>query len=337
MVIKSRASYTDDLESGDRYLLKVKELRKYFPIKGGIFSRALEFVHAVDQVNFSIENGETFGLVGESGCGKTTVGRLILKLIPLDEGKIYFDGKDLATLTDKQLRKIRKDMQIVFQDPFGSLDPRMTVKNIIGEPLLVNKVAGGNKLRKKVLELLEKVGLKKEHMNRYPHEFSGGQRQRICIARAIALNPKFLVLDEPTSALDVSVQAQILNLLKDLQKDLGLTYLFISHDLSVIKHMSEHIAVMYLGKLLEIGNAEDVYANPKNPYTKALMSATPIPNPEYHKKRIILRGEVSSAIHPPSGCRFHPRCPEAMEVCSKKEPKLKNLGNGRLVACHLFG
>jgi oligopeptide/dipeptide ABC transporter ATP-binding protein len=336
MVIESHASYIDDLETGDGYIINVKGLKKYFPIKGGIFSRGLEFVHAVDGVSFSIKNGETFGLVGESGSGKTTVGRVILKLIPSNEGKIYFDGKDITNFNNRQMKKVRKGMQVVFQDPFGSLDPRMTVKNTISEPFLVNGITRGNELRKRVLKLLEQVGLKEEHMNRYPHEFSGGQRQRICIARAIALNPKFLVLDEPTSALDVSVQAQILNLLKDLQKDLGLTYLFVSHDLSVIKHMSEHIAVMYLGKLLEIGNTKDVYAKPRNPYTKALISAIPLPEPEQHKKRVILSGEIPSALHPPTGCRFHPRCPEAMEICSKKEPKLKHLGNSCFVACHLF-
>jgi len=315
--------------------LEVKGLKKYFPIKGGVLSRAVGYVRAVDGVNFCIEEGETLGLVGESGCGKTTVGRTILRLIEPTEGEIYFDGQDLMKLDEKRMREIRRKMQIVFQDPFASLNPRMTVKRIVGEPLVINHLAKGAKLNRRVLALLERVGLKPEHMNRYPHEFSGGQRQRIGIARALALNPKFIVLDEPTSALDVSVQAQALNLLEDLQQEMGLTYLFVSHDLSVIKHVSDHVAVMYVGKLVETGPIQEVFRHPMNPYTKALFSAVPIPDPERKRKRIILTGDVPSPINPPSGCRFHPRCPQAMPKCKEKEPPLVDMGNGHCVACHL--
>ena len=315
-------------------LVDVEDIVKYFPVKGGIFSKVIDQVHAVDKVSFEIKEGETLGLVGESGCGKTTLGRTVLKLIEQNSGKISFNGQDITHIWGKELRDMRKDMQIVFQNPFSSLNPRMTIKRIVGEPLLVNGVAKGEDLRKRVLELLDLVGLKPEHMNRYPHEFSGGQRQRICIARSIALHPKFMVLDEPTSALDVSVQAQILNLLMDLQKKLGMTYLMISHDLSVVKHISNRIAVMYLGKIVEIGDTEEVFKKPLHPYTQALMSAVPIPDPERKTKRIMLAGDVPSPVNPPSGCRFHPRCPHAMERCSKEEPELKDKGHG--VSCWLY-
>jgi oligopeptide/dipeptide ABC transporter ATP-binding protein len=305
-------------------------LKKYFSIKGGVFSKTIGYVHAIDGINFTIDEGKTLGLVGESGCGKTTVGRCMLRLIEPTGGRVLFDGMDILKLKGMALRKMRRDMQIVFQDPFSSLNPRMIVKDIIGEPLVINKLANGSELRKKVLELMEMVGLGKEQMNRYPHEFSGGQRQRICIAKALALNPKILVLDEPTSALDVSVQAQILNLLEDLQRELHLTYLFISHDLSVIRHVSDHIVVMYMGKIMEIGEVRDIYENPLNPYTKALLSAIP----GFKKERIILKGEVPSPINPPSGCRFEPRCQEACEICRDEEPKLIDVGSGHFVACH---
>ena len=297
-------------------LVDVEDMVKYFPVKGGVFSKVIDHVHAVDKVSFEIKEGETLGLVGESGCGKTTLGRTVLKLIEQNSGKILFNGVNITGAKGKELRELRKDMQIVFQDPFSSLNPRMTIKRIIGEPLYVNGVAKGEDLRKRVLGLLDLVGLKPEHMNRYPHEFAGGQRQRICIARAIALNPKFMVLDEPTSALDVSVQAQILNLLMDLQKKLGMTYLMISHDLSVVKHISNRIAVMYLGKIVEIGNTEEVFKKPLHPYTQALMSSVPIPDPERKTKRIMLAGDVPSPVNPPSGCRFHPRCSHAIDMCS---------------------
>lgn len=295
-------------------IIVVKELVKHFPIKGGVFSRTVETVKAVDRIDFYINEGETLGLVGESGCGKTTVGRTILRLIEQTDGKIFFETINLSELDKNEIRSLRPKMQIVFQDPFASLNPRMTVKKIVGEPLIISGIKG-RELRKRVLELLEKVGLKEEHLNRFPHEFSGGQRQRIGIARALALNPKFIVLDEPTSALDVSVQAQVLNLLKDLQKELSLTYLFISHDLSVIKHFCDRMAVMYVGKIVEMGSVKEVFETPLHPYTEALLSAIPVPDPEYKSKRIILKGEVPSAVTPPQNCRFHPRCNYAFDLC----------------------
>ena len=320
----------------DEIILKTDHLKEYFPIKGGIFSKIKDYVKAVDDVNIYIQKGETLGIAGESGCGKTTLGRTILQLIKPTDGTVYFMGYDLSKINKKELRKLRIHGQIVFQDPASSLNPRMIIKKIVGEPLIINGVAKGDELNKKVLELLKTVGLTEQHMYRYPHEFSGGQRQRIGIARALALNPDFIVLDEPTSALDVSVQAQILNLLKDLQKKFGLTYLFITHDLSVINHISDRIAIMYAGKIVEMAPTEDLFKKQWHPYTQALLSAIPIADPNIKSKRTHLRGEVPSLIHPPSGCKFHPRCPKEMPKCSKDEPELKEVSKGHFVACHLY-
>jgi oligopeptide/dipeptide ABC transporter ATP-binding protein len=327
-------NYTDDV------ILEVKNLKKYFPIKRGIlFSRHVGDVKAVDGVSFYIRKGETLGLVGESGCGKSTVARTIIRLLDPTDGEIIFDGVDISKLPYSSLRRIRRDMQIIFQDPYSSLNPRMTVSEIIGEPLQVHKIVSSSKEReKRVQELLELVGLAPYHATRYPHEFSGGQRQRIGIARALALNPKFIVADEPTSALDVSIRSQIINLLQDLQKEFKLTYLFISHDLAVIRHICDRIAVMYLGKIVELSENEDLYTSPLHPYTQALLSAIPIPDPELAEKRkkIVLTGDVPSPVNPPSGCRFHPRCPSAMDICSKIEPELKEIKPNHFVACHLY-
>lgn len=321
-------------------LLEVRNLKKYFPIKRGVvFSRHVGDVKAVDDISFNIKRGETVGLVGESGCGKSTVARVIIRLIEPTEGEIIFEGKDITKLSQNELRKIRRDMQIIFQDPYSALNPRMTVSEIISEPLEVHKAVNNNKEKqKRIQELLELVGLASYHANRYPHEFSGGQRQRIGIARALALNPKFIVADEPTSALDVSVRAQIINLMQDLQKELGLTYLFISHDLSVIRHICDRVLVMYLGKLVEIAQNEELYNSPLHPYTQALLSAVPIPDPEVAEKRkkVILLGDVPSPVNPPSGCRFHPRCPYVMDICSKVEPQLKEVKMKHFTACHLY-
>ncbi len=314
-------------------IILAKDLKKYFPVRGGVFSRVVDYVHAVDGVSIDIKKGETFGLVGESGCGKTTFGRTLMRLIEPDGGRIVFNGEDITKIKGKDLAEIRREMQIVFQDPFSSLNPRMTIKKIVGEPLLLNGIKGKD-LRERVIDLLALVGLNEEHMNRYPHEFSGGQRQRLCIARAIATNPKFIVLDEPTSALDVSVQAQILNLLIDLQNRLGMGYLMISHDLSVVRHISQRVAVMYLGKIVEKGKTEEIFENPLHPYTKALLSAVPVPDPDRKRNRILLTGDVPSPVNPPSGCRFHPRCPYVKEICKEKEPELK--GDERSVACWLY-
>jgi len=319
--------------SATETLLEVKDLKKHFPIRGGVLGRTVGYVYAVDGVSFKIGIAETLGLVGESGCGKTTVGRCILRLIEPTDGEIRFEGMDITKIDNKQMARFRPKMQIVFQDPYASLNPRMTIKDIVGEPMLVNGVARGLALRQRVLELLLMVGLSEDHMNRFPHEFSGGQRQRIGIARALSLNPEFMVLDEPTSSLDVSVQAQTLNLLQDLQKKLGLTYLFISHNLSVIKHMSDRIAVMYLGKIVEIASKAELFRSQLHPYTQALFAAIPIPDPEISKKRIVLGGDVPSPVNPPSGCRFHPRCP-LNRLCNEEEPQLIEVSKDHYVACH---
>lgn len=317
-------------------LLEVRGLVKHFPIKEGIiFQRQKGVIRAVDGVDLFINRGETLGLVGESGCGKTTVGRVILRLEEATSGEVIFDGKNVYELEGEELRQLRRDMQIIFQDPYSSLNPRMMVGDIIGEPLEVHKIASGVEKQEKVFELIEKVGLSPEHYFRYPHEFSGGQRQRIGVARALALNPRLIICDEPVSALDVSVQSQILNLMKDLQKEFNLTYLFISHDLSVIRHISNRVAVMYLGKIVELAEVNELFERPLHPYTEALLSAIPIPDPEARREKIILKGDVPSPANPPSGCRFHTRCPRAMPICSKVEPEFVNVGNEHYVACLL--
>jgi len=317
-------------------LIRTEDLKKHFPLTGGVFRKVIGKVHAVDGVNIDIKKGETLGVVGESGCGKTTLGRTILRLMDPTSGKIFFENEDITKLKGRSLRKVRFNMQIVFQDPMASLDPRVTIKNSIGEPLVVNGVAKGRKMRAIVLDLLQKVGLTEDHLNRFPHEFSGGQRQRICIARALALNPKFVVMDEPTSSTDVSVQAQTLNLMKDLQDQFDLTYMFISHNLSVVKHMSDRLAVMYLGKIVET-TPHDIFKKPLHPYSFALVSAVPIPDPIYAGRAQILSGEVPSPISPPPGCRFYPRCIFAQEVCKMQDPALRDMGDGHLVACHFAG
>jgi len=316
-------------------LIEVKDLKKHFPVKGGILQKVTGFVRAVDGVDLEIERGEIFGLVGESGCGKTTLGRACLRLIEPTSGEVRFEDVDILNLNLKDMQKMRLKVQMVFQDPFSSLDPRKMIKDTVGEGLVIHGLAKGSELKERVLQNLERVGLKKEHLYRYPHEFSGGQRQRIGIARSLILNPKFIVLDEPTSALDVSVQAKILNLLLKLQKELDLTYMFISHNLSVIEYMSDRIAVMYVGKIVETGTKVELFENPLHPYTRALFSAIPIPDPDLKHEKIILKGDVPSPLNPPSGCRFHPRCPYTEELCEREEPLSIEVSSGHKVACHL--
>jgi oligopeptide/dipeptide ABC transporter ATP-binding protein len=321
----------------ENVLLRVDHLKKYFPIKRGIFfKREIGRVHAVDDVSIEIKAGETLGLVGESGCGKSTLGRCIIRLLDLTSGSVTFDGRDISRLSRRALRPIRGELQMVFQDPYASLNPRKRVGTIIGDPLRIHGSKNRKQIRDRVRELLDLVGLSPEHINRYPHEFSGGQRQRIGVARALALHPKLIIADEPVSALDVSIRAQVINLLDDLQDELGLTYIFIAHDLGVVRHVSDRIAVMYLGKIVEISPAEELYKKPVHPYTEALLSAVPIPDPNISAQReqVVLEGDVPSPISPPSGCRFHPRCKYATDVCAQIEPELKVHNAGHQAACH---
>ncbi len=317
-------------------ILEVRNLRKCFPIKKTITGKVTQELIAVDNVSFKLMPGETLGIVGESGCGKTTLGRTILKLHESNGGQIIFEGKDITNLKSSEMREIRKKMQIIFQDPYSSLPPRSTVGGILSEPVEVHKIVPKAEIKDYVLDLMDKCGLRDYYYERYPHEFSGGQRQRICIARALSVNPKLVICDEPVSALDVSIQAQIINLLKKLQQDMNLTYLFISHDLSVVKFISDKIGVMYLGAMVEFGTKEDIFANPLHPYTQALFSAIPQPDPDVKMNRIILKGDISSPANPPKGCRFHTRCPKAMDICSEIAPEYRDFGNGHCASCHLL-
>jgi len=317
-------------------LIEVRNLVKYFPVRGGALQRVQGWVQAVDDVSFTIRAGETLGLVGESGCGKTTIGRTILRLIEPTRGQVLFEGRDMVTVRGRELMAMRQQMQIIFQDPFSSLDPRAQIGSIIGEGLRVHGVTDRKERRQRVQKIMATVGLSEDHIRRYPHEFSGGQRQRIGIARALVLRPKFVVCDEPVSALDVSIQSQVLNLLRQLQREFNLTYLFIAHNMSVVEHISNRVAVMYLGKIVELSDRGELYRNPLHPYTQALMSAIPVADPDFKRERILLEGDVPSPLNPPSGCRFHPRCPRVMDMCSADEPPSKEHGQGRWVACWLY-
>jgi oligopeptide transport system ATP-binding protein len=317
-------------------LIEVKDLFKYFPIHAGLMSRHVADVRAVDGVSFRIEEGETLGLVGESGSGKTTIGRLLLRLLPATKGEVIFESRDVLAMNRNEIRRLRRSIQIIFQDPFASLNPRMSIGEIIAEPLRIHGIASGKAVDERVQELLSLVGLQPYHANRYPHEFSGGQRQRVGVARALAVDPRFIVCDEPVSALDVSIQAQVINLLEDLQKKFKLTYLFIAHDLSVVRHISTRVAVMYVGKIVELADRDALYERPMHPYTQALLSAIPIPDPvlEKRRKRIVLTGDIPSPVNPPPGCRFHTRCPVAFERCKIEEPPLREYAPGHFAACH---
>lgn len=316
-------------------ILSVRDLKKYFPIRGGVFQKTVGYVKAVDGVSFDIYKGETLGIVGESGCGKSTTGRAIIRLFENSGGEVYFKGTEINTLSKKQLRALRPKLQMIFQDPYSSLNPRMTVGQIVGEALEDHGIIKDKKeLRKKVLKTIEECGLASYHIDRYPHEFSGGQRQRIGIARALALDPEFIIADEPVSALDVSIQAQIINLLMDLQKERAFTYLFISHDLSVVEHISTKVGVMYLGSMVELAPSKEMYKHPLHPYTQALLSAAPIPDPTIKRERILLKGDIPSPVNPPSGCKFHTRCPRAMDLCKEVVPEFKDRGKNHFAACH---
>ena len=315
-------------------LLEVKNIKKWFPSKKSPFSKEKVYIKAVDGVSFTLNAGETLGVVGESGCGKSTMGRTVLRLLEPTEGQVFFEGKEYTALKDAELRKSRSELQIIFQDPYASLDPRMTIGDIIAEPLDIQLKLPAKERMERVLKTMERVGLNTRYVNRYPHEFSGGQRQRIGIARAMWLNPKVVVCDEPVSALDVSIQAQVINLLKDLQEEMGMAYIFISHDLSVIKHISDRVAVMYLGHVVEIADKKDLYDHPMHPYTVALLSAIPVPDRKHKKEKIVLEGDLPSPANPPSGCVFHTRCYKALEICKTQVPELKECGNGHCCACH---
>lgn len=317
-------------------LLKVEGLKKYFPIHKGLLGRKSGYVKAVDDVSFFVNEGETLGIVGESGCGKSTTGRMLMRLLEPTEGKVYFDGKELTDISNAEMRKARREIQMVFQDPYASLNPRHTIEKILTEPLIVHNIGNAKSRKKKVHEFLEIVGLSSYHAKRYPHQFSGGQRQRIGIARALMTNPKLIIADEPVSALDVSIQAQVLNLMQDLQKELKLTYIFIAHDLGVVRHISDRVGVMYLGKMVELSTSESLYAEPLHPYTKALLSAVPVPDPEFRREQIILEGDIPSPSNPPTGCTFHTRCPFKMDSCTTVKPKLEEVKPGHFVACHLY-
>ncbi len=333
MTIESEAIQQHSDANGN-LLLDVRDLKTYYPILGGVLRRRVGWVKAVDGVSFSIKSGETLGMVGESGCGKSTIGRTVVRLVDATGGKVMFEGRDILSLRGQELKRMRRNMQIIFQDPYASLNPRMPVGDIIGEGLMVHGMKSRKEREERVQYYLEVVGLRKEYVRRYPHEFSGGQRQRIGIARALALRPKLVVCDEPVSALDVSIQSQVLNLLSDLQKEFGLTYLFIAHDLSVVEYISDRVVVMYLGKVAEVADSERLYANPKHPYTQALLSAIPIPDPTVKKQRIVLHGDVPSPINPPSGCRFRTRCWLAQSICAEQEPQLRQVESGHWAACH---
>lgn len=322
--------------ASDKEFLKVENLKKYFVIEKSLFGKPLRYLKAVDDVSFTLERGKTIGVVGESGCGKTTLGRTILKLYEPDGGKIFFEGQELTHLKKKKMRRFRTDMQLVFQDPYSSLPPRMTVGSLIEEGVRVHKVVPKEQVHDYVMDIMKKCGLQPQYYDRYPHEFSGGQRQRICIARALAVKPKLVICDEPVSALDVSIQAQIINLLKELQNDMGLTYVFISHDLSVVKYVTDSVLVMYLGNMMEKGNTDEIFRNPLHPYTKALFSAVPVPNPDVKMHRIILEGDIPSPANPPRGCKFHTRCAQCMNVCKFVPPRYAEVKPEHFVACHLY-
>lgn len=335
--ILKEETLTADTASGNDAILKVENLKVYYKTHNGMFGK-VGYVKAVDDVSFEIKKGEVFGIVGESGCGKSTLGKAICKLIEPTEGKVYFKGEEIAGYTRAQMRNIRKGIQMVFQDPYASLNPRMSIRDIVAEPLMIHNLAKEKtEIDKRVVELVRRVGLDAYHVNRYPHEFSGGQRQRIGIARALAVEPELIIADEPVSALDVSIQSQVLNLMNELKKELNLTYIFVAHDLSVVEHISDRVGVMYLGNFVEIGEKRKLYDNPCHPYTQALLSAVPVPDPRARKERIILEGNIPSALNPPSGCKFHTRCPKCMGICKEKVPKKTILEEGHEVYCHLYG